>query len=186
MDSKKKKIIWGIIIILVIGGLIWLAIYLSKDANQPGNQDPYSIEGQPIFKPESPQLELQAPPQEASTEFTVTNLAKTYVARFGSWSTDNQGKNLQQLMSLSTASMQEYMKNIAIDYQRADFYGVSTKSMSATVNELDETGGQAEIVVHTQRVDTAQSLAEKIYYQDVIVNLLLDGEEWLVDQVRWQ
>lgn len=185
MDNKKKKILWGLIIILVIAALVWLVIVLQKD-QLPPSEDPYSIEGQPVFKTESKQLVLEVPPAQASTEFTVTNLAKTYVARFGSWSTDNQGKNLDQLMSLSTASMQEYLQNIEINYDRPDFYGVATKSMSSTVNNLDEDNGQAEIVVHTQRVENNKNTEEKIYYQDVVVNLVQAGDQWLVNQVSWQ
>ncbi|MCB9802882.1 hypothetical protein H6761_02590 [Candidatus Nomurabacteria bacterium] len=183
--SKKQKLILISIIVLVLIGILWLIFSLQKSQQNLKN-DPYTVDNQPVFESDSPKLELISPSQEASTEFTVANLAKTFVARFGSWSTDNQGENLQQLLSLATNSMKNYINSIEINYQREDFYGVSTKSLSAEVESLDEENGQAKILVHTQRVETDNNLVEKIYYQDVLVYLVNSNQKWLVNQVDWQ
>lgn len=184
MENKKKKILFVVLGVLLIILVVWLIFFLKKDETLP--PDIYSIESQPIFPVESIVLSPEAPSQEASTEFTVANLAKTYVARFGSWSTDNQGQNLQQLLSLSTQKMQNYINSIELNYDRDDFYGVTSKSISYTLNDLDEENGVAEILVRTQRVETNTALQEKIYAQDVLVNLVLSDDTWLVDQVSWQ
>lgn len=183
--AKRKKIMWISIIILVIIGVLWLIFTLFQSQQNP-SPDIYSIDQQPVFETPSPNLEVVPVAPEANLEFSVANLAKTFVARFGSWSTDNQGQNLQQLLPLATARMQNYINNIAIDYQRADFYGVSTKSLSAEIKNLDAENGQAEVVVHTQRKEINQDLEENIYYQDVVVFLSQVNDQWLVNQANWQ
>jgi len=185
MDDKKKKIILVTVIILVIIGILWWFFSL-RDQKLVNNQDIYSIENQPVFETNSPELELNPPPVEADTEFTVSNLAKTFIARFGSWSTDNQGENLQQLLPLATTKMQNYINNITLDYQRENFYGVDTKSLAAEIKNLDEENDQAEILVDAQRIETNNNLEENVFYQKALVDLVKYEGTWLVDQVEWQ
>ncbi|MBT4349456.1 hypothetical protein HOD19_01600 [bacterium] len=182
--QDKKKIIWVTVIILVIIGLLWW--FFSLRDQQSKTPDEISIENQPVFETNSPELELVPPPAEASVEFTVSNLAKTFIARFGSWSTDNQGENLQQLLPLATVKMQNYINNIALDYQRENFYGVNTKSLAAEIKNLDEENGQAEILVNAQRIETNNDLEENVFYQEALVDLVNYNGTWLVDQVVWQ
>lgn len=179
--SRRKKIVIAIIVLLVIIGVLFLVWRLSKE---PGKSPSNEVE-QPVFRAPSANLEfkpIEVPPID-STEFTILNLAKSYAARFGSWSTDNQGHNLEELMPISTTKMAAYLKSIEpIDSQK--FLGITTKSISAEISaQSDKT---AEVKVNTQRIETNEKLEQKVYYQDILVSLMKNGDQWLVDAAFWQ
>ena len=186
--GKKRKIIWTIIIILIIIALVWLLIFILRDRYPDSDQrDIYSINDQPVFEPISPVFEEPDEIQrEESVEFTVKNLAKNFTARFGSWSTDNRGQNLTELLTLSSARMQNYLNEIDVDYEVVEFSGVTTKSLSAQILFLDEDDGSADVLVQTQRIETKADLSQNIYYQDIELSIIKSGNNWLVDQVEWQ
>ena len=183
MDNKKRrKIIIIAVIILVILGILFLILRMGKEPIV--NQNTVS-ERPPVLKVPSAEFEYQpvTKPPMTSVEFTVVNLAKTYASRFGSWSTDNQGHNLEELLVLSTATMKNYLNSIQPEIA-SGFNGFTTKSLSAEILSLKP--GEAEVMVGTQRIETDGSLKEKIYYQDIKVSMVKNGDEWLVDKANWQ
>jgi len=189
MENKNKKIIWLSIIILIIIGvivLVWSLISPSKlGPTDTGSE--LTTENQPVFVVESPSLTAPRPikPQE-NDEFTASNLARDFAARFGSWSTDNQGKNLQELLAVSSARMQNRLENIELNFAVNEFSGITTKALSTETIYLDEDSGDATIKVQTQRIATANDLSENIYYQSAEVDLIKSGNNWLVDDFVWQ
>ncbi|MBT7553427.1 hypothetical protein HN670_03080 [bacterium] len=184
MDKKKKKFLWLAIIILVIVGLIWLTISLLKF--EPVDDSIYSTDSQPRFETNSPEFtEPVAISPEKSTEFTIENLSRTFAERFGSWSTDNPGQNLADLNAIITANFEAELENL-ISYQERDFYGVTSKAISTKIQFLDESGGQAEVLVGTQRISTDEDLNQSTEYQGLLVGLILNNNTWLVNQAEWQ
>ncbi|MBT6690936.1 hypothetical protein HOB10_01220 [Candidatus Parcubacteria bacterium] len=181
MDKdKKKKIIWGTIILLVILGLLLWLLKGSDLIRKPGDQG-LTNEGIEIPIPSANiQYDPDLPPAQTNTEFDVVNLAKNFAERFGSWSTDNPGKNLEELLPLSTIRMQGYLQGIEIDYNPSEFLGLSTKSLSAEI--LSVSDSDAEVLVGTQRVENDRN----VYYQDIKMILIKPDNEWLVDGAYWQ
>ncbi|MFA6307225.1 MAG: hypothetical protein WCS88_01460 [Patescibacteria group bacterium] len=182
-EDKRKKILLAIVIvILLLAFLLWVLRTSDQSpiVNENTNTPP------PVFTP--PSTVLQYDPTkvvgEDPTEFSAINLAKSYVARFGSWSTDNQGANLSELLSLSTVKMQNYLKNIKLNFGAEEFRGVTTKSISAQIIVIDDTS--AQILVNTQKIETNAKLEENVYYQETQVDLLKVDDKWLVDQVIWK
>jgi hypothetical protein len=184
MDKeKRKKIIWIAIIILVILGLLWLLLR-STDLYRPGSGD---ITNEIINIPvpsSNLQYDPDLPPAQTSTEFDIENLAKNFASRFGSWSTDNPGKNLQELLPLSTGSMQNYLQSININNDTDGFSGITTKSISSEI--LSVSDSDAEVMVGTQRVETNNNLEENVVYQDIKIMIVKSGSRWLVDGAYWQ
>ena len=184
MDAKRKKIllILAVVVILVIVFLIW--ILRTSDQRPTGNENTNTPP--PVFKAPSVNLQYQnsTAVKQTSTEFSVTNLAKTYAARFGSWSTDNQGSNLNELLPLSTDRMRDYVANIKLDFSPQEFRGNTTKSISAKIIDLSD--NSAEVLVNTQKIETKANLEEAVYYQEATVKMLKTGDVWLVDEFIWQ
>lgn len=179
----KRKSVWITLLVLVVLALAWLIFSL-----WPKNAGPniYSTEDQPIFKPESPNLVAQPLTLADKDENVVQTLSRNFAARFGSWSTDNQGANLQQLKSLGTQKLQAYLDNIKINYQTPEFYGVETKSLSSEIKSLDSETGTAQVLVNTQKTEINSKGEEHVYYQKVLFDLVKSGDNWLVDVVKWQ
>lgn len=184
MDKKKKKFLWLAIVILVIIGLIWLIMSLLKF--EPVDDSIYSIDSQPRFETNSPEFtEPVAISPEKSTEFTIENLSRTFAERFGSWSTDNPGQNLADLNAIITTNFETELANL-ISYQERDFYGVTTKAISTKIQSLNESGGEAQVLVSTQRVSTDEDLNQNTEYQNIVVSLVFYDNNWLVNQAEWQ
>jgi hypothetical protein len=184
MEKDKKKIItWGAIAFLVIIVLLWLMLR-GSDIWQPENSTP--VNENTSFIPPSKDLQYKpdAPPVLEETEFNVVNLAKDFAARFGSWSTDNQGRNLEELLPLSTDRMQGYLTSIQPDYEVEEFLGISSQSLSAKIQSIDD--DSAVIMVTTQRVETNENLEENVYFQEIEIRAIKVGDKWLVDAAYWQ
>ena len=112
-------------------------------------------------------------------------MSRTFAERFGSWSTDNPGQNLADLNAIITANFEAELENL-ISYQERDFYGVTSKAISTKIQFLDESGGQAEVLVGTQRISTDEDLNQSTEYQGLLVGLILNNNTWLVNQAEWQ
>ena len=181
--EKRKKILWLIaIVILLLVFLLWVLRINDNNSmlSENTNEEP------PIFTPPSAQIEYQASEvsKESPTEFSALNLAKNYAARFGSWSTDNQGNNLNELLPLSTTRMQNYLKSIKSDIETGEFSGTTTKSLTASFVSMDD--NSAEVLVGTQKIETNDKLEQKVYYQNASVRLVKSADIWLVDEFYWE
>lgn len=182
-QEKKKKFIWILAIILVILIILWWAFRTSDQGIFNVNQN--NDNQAPEFKPPSINLEYKEPaiPVQTNTEFTIINLAKSFAARFGSWSTDNQGHNLEELLPLSTNRMQTYLNSIEMN-ESEEFSGTTTKSLSAKILSSDD--NSATVLVGTQRIETRADLSTNIFYQDIEIKVLKSADIWLVDEANWQ
>lgn len=170
-------------IILVILIILWWAFRTSDQGVSNINQN--NNNQVPEFKAPSIDLEYKEPatPTQTNTEFTIINLAKSFAARFGSWSTDNQGHNLEELLPLSTNRMQAYLNGIEMSASE-EFSGYTTKSLSAKI--LSSNDNRATVLVSTQKIETKANLSNNIFYQAIEIKVLKSGDVWLVDEANWQ
>ena len=197
--SKKKKIIITIISFF----FIFLFFSLIKDKkminlsnfNKPEEKEiiPEEIipeEIIPEYQSESVVLEYETflleDISQTNSELLIINLAKNFTERFGSWSTDNQGVNLEELLPLSTAKMKAHLNNIVLDYEVEEFFALFTKSLATEIIFLDEEEGDAKVLVKTQRIKTLSDLSTEVYYQDMELDIILSGDKWLVTEAQWQ
>ena len=188
--SKRKKIIITIVSIF----LIFLFFNLLKDEEVIDLNTFNKIEEEEKeivleYEVNSSDLEYEAVTKESAREtnleLLLINLAKNFVERFGSWSTDNQGENLEELLPLSTAKMKQYLNNIILNYEITEFYGLSTKALATEIIFLDEEEGEAIILVKTQRIETLDDLSTEVYYQDIELYIILAGDKWLIEETKW-
>lgn len=183
-QEKRKKYTWIFIIILVILLLLFFVLRLSNRFTTP--EDQYKDFEVLEFTPPSAELNVDdiPTPEESNTEFNVINLAISFTERFGSWSTDNQGYNLEELTQLSSAKMQDYLMSIPLDFTIEEYTGITTKSLSANILSLTEE--DALVKVSTQRIETQEDLTQEVYYQDIEISIIKSGNMWLVDNASWQ
>ncbi len=192
--SKKKKIIITIISFF----FIFLFFNLIKDKemidlsnfNKPEEKEIIPEEIIPEYQSESVVLEYETflleDISQTNSELLIINLAKNFTERFGSWSTDNQGVNLEELLPLSTAKMKAHLNNIVLDYEVEEFFALFTKSLATEIIFLDEEEGDAKVLVKTQRIKTLSDLSTEVYYQDMELDIILSGDKWLVTEAQWQ
>ncbi len=149
------------------------------DTNAPSS--PNNIENIPMVQPETP------------LRSNLTKTAAAFVERFGSFS--NQESNYQNIRDsqiFMTESMKEWSENYIIQSQREVedndiYFGVTTKSLSSKILELNENAGRAEILVKTQRIESSGNTDnQEIYYQDMRIEMInIDDDNWKIDSAYW-
>ncbi len=183
--QTRKKIIIIAVSVLVLLGILLVIWKLTNFGNPKINTNTNEA---PKFVAPSAKLEYkEIPPAVTDAEFTAINLARNYAERFGSWSTDQPGHNLEELYPLSTSKMVNYLKTLNSASDDGQFSGISTKSLTTEVNSL--TSQRAEILVKTQRLETktnGPALVKDTIYQDIKISLVKSDDDWLVDGAYWQ
>ena len=184
--SPKQKILLIIVVILVVAGLIFLVVSGPKEDEEPGGPDQTAEDG-------SPQIENGKEVEPAGVEIspeeqlkrTLSSRARSFTARYGSFSSDSNFQNLYELKSKMTPSFwQEKEVYIKEAEPVATFYGISTKALSIKLIEFDpET--KTEFLVSCQCQETRDS-AQKVIYQDIKIVFVKVGDNWLVDNAQWQ
>ncbi len=135
--------------------------------------------------------ELTPSPTVGESEAVVrTTLATHFAERWGTYSSENNYQNIEDLLDLMTDPMRAYAEQLISTGRRnttntpgaAPFLTMQT--IVRSVSQVNASDTQAEYVITTQRIEKTDS-SERIYYQDLRIVLLKIGTSWKVDQARW-
>ena len=153
----------------------------TEEANQNVNQEP------PAEQPDSGKgYEVIAPVVQFSPEEQdLMAVARNFAERFGSYSSDSNFNNLEEVKAVSTVKLIGELQDI-IDTAEVQpgFYGVSSWAMKVEI--LESAVGSAQVEVNLQRRETKEGQAEFVYYQKLLLSLIRSGSAWLVDGAEWQ
>ena len=200
-----NKRIWGIIIVMaalaIIAGIVYIIFFYKFSAPvQPVAGQPAVEQTQPVTQPTP---EAPAQPTTASqpvsplkqAEVTADDLARlaaAFAERFGSFSNQSDYGNIRDLQIFMTSTMKTWADNYISDArarntQTAIYYGIVTKAISSEVKRFDADTGQAEILVKTQRRESAGvSGNSSTFYQDISLKYSRERGVWRVDGIYWQ
>ncbi|MFH1711679.1 MAG: hypothetical protein ABH846_00375 [Patescibacteria group bacterium] len=189
MKKKKLEIILAVVLILAV--IIALIIIFWQ---KPTGDEPVITDQPPVELPDTPGT-IETPggdttyvspsePQEVAPETVI----RDFVVRFGSFSSESDYINIEDVMPMATASLQSRLDVLAEDARNDNnglYYGVSTKVISMT--EVSNSGTIAVFTATTQRIESIDAPGNtSVRYQDIEVTLVKNGLGWLVDDFTWQ
>ncbi|TAN33531.1 hypothetical protein EPN28_01825 [Patescibacteria group bacterium] len=114
----------------------------------------------------------------------VRQIAKIFVERYGTYSTDNNYDNIRELENLVTDVLwQKISAPLKNTKPAVEFLGVTTKVIASSLSDWD--GASAGVALQATRVEekAGATSSKQVSYK---VNLLKIGNEWLVGAVSWQ
>jgi len=133
----------------------------------------------------------QLPAPKADDQAAVKRLAMAFSERLGSYSSEGDFANIIDLLPLMTPSLQD-AQNAFVAAQRAKspsepvFSGVTSRALNATFSSFDDAVGKASVTVQLQRRETSSTGPDdRVYYQDLRLELLKRSGKWAVDSVKW-
>ncbi len=168
----------GVIALLIIG----LVLYL-KNRKEPlfGDPDRTIIESE---LPENfdPSVVLGAPVA------TPEPVARTFVERYGSFSSEAEYENIDDILALGTSTMKTEFERIARE-ARAEvgggYYGISTRVISVSTLEESETSAVLEVQTQrTEAIDTPTNTSTR--YQKIRLNMEKVNGKWLINGFQWE
>jgi len=210
--TATKRFIWLLIIILLLL-ILAAAIYLLLTYFKPASTNQVKVTGNvntvvpptvppaagSFNKPDSGVLaDLQGmnPNQENITPAQQTNLlfaASSFAERFGTYSNQSNYKNFDELKVFMTDSVAKWVTATYIPQlkkQNPDlntYYAIETKAISSQIRKMDQTAGKAEVMIKTQRQEFNKTITNpRVYYQDILLQLVMVDNQWKVDGVYWQ
>ncbi|MFA6918640.1 MAG: hypothetical protein WC244_00805 [Patescibacteria group bacterium] len=194
MDNRKRIIITLLVVavIVLLAFIIWL-IFGTKNVNQPINSQNNNNSQTVSTGNGSAVLPVSSPvrvAEEKKYPLGLKQLALSFSERYGSYSTDQKFKNLDDLKPFMSDKMQKTI-NDAIAMERAStssvdtFQGITTRGLSADL--ISSEVSSAIIVVQAQRtISTGNGLEPVISYKNLKLSFIKVGNEWKVDDAIWQ
>lgn len=196
---KKILIILLIFAIIIVGVfLFWLFSAKPTQLVTPTNQTkdsnlpPSGGKSEVNFNKELEGIKGVELTEEQKTIADLTRFAATFVERFGSFSNESDYENLRDLEVFMTVAMQNWTEGYIKDKLKenelvsSDYYGITTKALATKIIDFIA-DKEANISVSTQRQEsTGSTKNSKVYYQDILLNLVKVENEWKIDAVYWQ
>jgi len=202
MDKRKIQIIiLALLIVLLLAIVIYFLWFTkfpqagnNKIANQPttGQNTVVNKNLTPATTPEASAPKVNVPPASSETiaKTNLVKVAESFAERLGSYSNQANFSNISDLKLYMTASM----KNWADKYVAANkksgysgvYQGVTTQAVSTEVKKFDDANGQADILIHTQKVSVKGTSSPVTAYQDITITFVKQNNTWLVDNAVWK
>jgi hypothetical protein len=181
LSRKKLEVIAAVAILILLLVLIFLFLRKPKTEVVVEEVPVEQIQVMPDIDP----ADIPAP--GAVSAGTVTRI---FVERFGSYSSESDFANVDDIMSLATPSYQTELDSLVAGYRRqfdedAGYTGISTIVIG--MKSLSESDTATTFLVTTQREESVGTPGDTtLRYQDVEVSLVKSGDEWLVNDLIWK
>ncbi len=121
---------------------------------------------------------------------SASTVARVFVERFGSFSSETDFANVSDIMQLATSSYQSELAALVASYRRqtvelAGYTGISTLVIS--LKPVSESDTATTLLVTTQREEAVGDPGNTtLRYQVAEVSLVKVGDNWLVNELAWQ
>lgn len=185
-------IIVSVIILLVLSVSIFLYV---RGKNK--NNNPTPVDNAPVSTSTG---EVVLPSGQGATEIpaglpvkTVTpleaqkngveQLAKTFVERYGTYSTDNESQNIKESQALVTRALwAKISTGLTAPSSNQAFYGITTKVISMDLSSWSET--KAMVTLRAMRTEDKNGTVSS-RNQTVTVEMVKEGTVWLANSIAW-
>jgi hypothetical protein len=177
LSNNKKIILIGAAVLLIIFFVIFSIP--AKKTEKPA--EPAKVPGQK-------KTELT---EEDKAKSAISILGKNFAEIYGSYSNQGNYSNIESVLPLSSSKyrieLAQALNNYRASYQPgAKYEGVTTAAMSNALESLDLKTGVASLLVKTQRKFSKDTQSNyTIKYQDIRLDLVKEGELWLVNNAKW-
>lgn len=197
--------IWGVIIIIaalaIIAGIVYIIFFykfsspVEQIVEQPVAEEPVKTIQPAVEQTDKPATTFQptSPLKKAEVRSDdLARMASAFAERFGSFSNQSDYGNIRDLQIFMTKTMKIWAENYINDArarktQTTIYYGIVTKAISSEAKQFDSDVGQAEILVKTQRRESAGIAGNSTtFYQDIIIKYVREQGVWRVSGVYWQ
>ncbi len=174
--KKRIEIIFALTVIIALILLLFTLLTRDKKEDVIDYQDLTQLED--VFTSD----EMNNP--EIRPEVT----ARSFVERFGSFSTESNFGNVDDVFPLVTPELrlelEDLRKDAAGDFG-SDYYGVSTQVIQISL--LSETDTEAILTLTTQKEESFGHPGNtEIRYQEIDVTLNKIGDNWLISSYNWK
>ncbi len=181
MERKKKfEVVGALLVLVALAFLLWWL--LGRGTTEPTTNLPTTTEQAGETPTETP---TTSEPRIQAT--TAPTIARAFVERLGSFSTESGYKNIDDVMILASAGLQNDLKNLkasALKSPAKSYYGVSTRVV--TIETESESAQNASIKITTSRTESINDpRSQTVRYQDITLNLVKSGNTWLVEDYSW-
>lgn len=183
-------IITSIVVLLVLGVSIFLIVNKNKTAPAPesGAAPAGQTAGLPAPAPASIATSIPeglpaktATPLEAEKN-GVQQLAKVFVERYGTYSSDNNSQNIKDVQSLVTPALWSKLSGKITTTSAGSFFGITTKVIGMDLTSWSDSKAMVELkIVRTEEKNGKFTT----YYQNADVEMVKQNGEWLADKLTW-
>ncbi len=188
MDTRRK-IILAILVtvaVLVMALFFWFLFRPRAKLPPSGNINAnanLNVNVEPVAPIPPPSKERQE--QEKEYPLGLKQVAATFAERYGSYSSDQPNKNLEDLKPLMTLKMQNTARELIDAGQMSSapvFVGYSSKALNSELLEISDT--QATVKVQLQRVQySGDNSGPRVFYQEMTLQFVKIGSDWRVDSL---
>lgn len=128
--------------------------------------------------------------EERKQEISASTVVGIFVERFGSYSSESDLANIEDVLSLATTSYQSELETLINEVrsgtQNSTYYGVTTRVISKKMTVYDEAAGTASFDVVTQREESIGSVQEStVRYQTIRLELRREDGVWKIASATW-
>lgn len=183
--NRRTEIIIAVVVLILLGLVLGWILFRGKNTPEKtggGRDIPVSENGTDV-----PSVPEEMIPQVATV--SASTIVKTFVERFGSYSSESDFANVDDVISLATPTFKNELTRLAANARKSAskddaYYGISTIVLSTSMK--DETETSATMVALTQREEAVGSPGNTtVRYQSITVDLVKDGDDWLIDGFTW-
>ncbi|MCX6744332.1 MAG: hypothetical protein NTX82_02300 [Candidatus Parcubacteria bacterium] len=207
---KKRSLLWILLILLLLIAAILIYLYLfyfkpgpvteNVNINQNTNQAvlpiaPATTSFNNTNASVLMDIEATTGGNQANNQNEQNNailIATSFTERFGSYSNQSDYRNFQELDQFMTTTVKEWVSQYVAGLKKdhADtnvYYAIETKAISTQVNSFDDVAGFAQILIKTQRQEFNNTITNpSISYQDMLLELVRENNQWKVRGAYWQ
>jgi hypothetical protein len=174
------------ILALLIALLLW---WFLRPNVQPASQAPAApVVSLPASNTGSAASERQQEALQIRNETaSLQSASKTFAERYGSYSTEANYANLRDVIPLMDASFGAATQAfVDAATPPAEYYAVTTRVISVSVDVQDEAAGTATVTLTTQREEARGSMQNvSVRYEDLRLTFVTEEGTWKVSSATW-
>lgn len=176
-EKRNILVAIGVLAVVAIILILWL-MFRDRPDTTPADDEP----AQPIREIEVTELEIeQVTPDRAA----ATTVARNFVERFGTFSSDNPYANYDDVEELSTEAFYATLTRSVDD--SLVYKGTTTRVLAVSVVDGSEETGGVEYRISAQREVFENDRTDvEVVYAAANMTVVRVGDVWLVDQFQWE